>query len=195
VAKDDWRIRIELAEEDHAHGLLAALSRELPREARDLARELADARLAATRDGTIVYVYSGTREQARQAVEVVEAQLAHDGLDARTKIEHWLPEAERWDDEPPQPTIEEEEVAHGHAPWEVRVECESHHAAAELADRLEQEGFGVVRGWRYVIAGTASREEAESLAQRLNGEVEPGGALAWEVTPQNPFAVFGGLGV
>ena len=25
-------------------------------------------------------------------------------------------------------------------------------------------------------------------------EVEPGGAMVWEVSPQNPFAVFGGLG-
>jgi hypothetical protein len=45
-----------------------------------------------------------------------------------------------------------------------------------------------------VIAGTASREEAQGLAQRLHGEVEPGGELVWAATPGNPFAVFGGLG-
>ena len=44
------------------------------------------------------------------------------------------------------------------------------------------------------IAGTATREDAEALAERLHGEVEPGGELVWEVSPGNPFAVFGGLG-
>ena len=45
-----------------------------------------------------------------------------------------------------------------------------------------------------MIAGTATREEAEELARNLHGEVEPGGELVWETAPQNPFAVFGGLG-
>ena len=41
---------------------------------------------------------------------------------------------------------------------------------------------------------TGSREEAVELAHRIHGEVEPGGELVYEVQPQNPFAVFGGLG-
>jgi hypothetical protein len=45
-----------------------------------------------------------------------------------------------------------------------------------------------------VIAGVATREQAEELAARLHGAVEPGGELVWEATPGNPFAVFGGLG-
>ena len=51
-----------------------------------------------------------------------------------------------------------------------------------------------MRRWTYVIAGTATREEADELAKRLHGEVEPGGELVWESIPANPFAVFGGLG-
>ena len=59
------------------------------------------------------------------------------------------------------------------------------------AEREQQ----LVRRWRYVLAGAASREDADALAQRLHGEVEPGGELVWEVTPANPFAlVLGGLG-
>ncbi len=85
-------------------------------------------------------------------------------------------------------------LAHGYAPWEVRVECDSLEAAHELAERLESEGYGVVRNFRYVIAGTASREQAEELAKRVHGDVEPGGELVWEAVPQNPFAIFGGLG-
>src|SRR5205085_11783098 len=131
----DWRLRIELHGDKCAHGLLAALSHGLAQEARELAEELEDARLAVTREGTVVYVHAGTRGRARTAREVVEAQLARDGIEAGLRIEHWLHDEQRWDDEPPQPTIDEEEVAHGHAPWEVRVECPSHEAAEELAVR------------------------------------------------------------
>ena len=46
----------------------------------------------------------------------------------------------------------------------------------------------------YVIAGTDTKEDAEALAARVHGEVEPGGELVYEVMPQNPFAIFGGLG-
>ena len=73
------------------------------------------------------------------------------------------------------------------------IPCPSHAAARELAERLEAEGYGVVRRWTFLIAGTATREQAEELA-RVHGEVEPGGELVWEVSPGTPFAVFGGLG-
>jgi hypothetical protein len=76
----------------------------------------------------------------------------------------------------------------------VRVECKSHDEADVLADRLEQQGYEVVRRWTYVIVGTATREEADALARQLHGEVEPGGEVVYEAMPRNPFAVFGGLG-
>ena len=76
----------------------------------------------------------------------------------------------------------------------MRIERKSVDEAHELADQLENEGYGVVRRAHYVIAGTATKEDAEALAARLHGEVEPGGELVYEVTPQNPFAIFGGLG-
>jgi hypothetical protein len=51
-----------------------------------------------------------------------------------------------------------------------------------------------VRRWRYLLVGAESREDAEELARRLHGQVEPSSELVWEVVPQNPFAIFGGLG-
>ena len=114
--------------------------------------------------------------------------------EADVRVEHWLAEDDRWDDEPPAPDIDDEVLAEGYAPWEVRIPCESHEAARALADRLEQDGYGVVRRWSFVIAGCSSREQADELAKRLQGEVEPGGALVWE-TGRNPFALFlSGLG-
>jgi hypothetical protein len=193
VARDDWRLRIELGE-DAAGGLLTRLGI-LGSEARELARDLEDQRLAVTHDDGTIFVYADSSLQLERARSVIDAEIRELNLrPARVVQEHWLADERRWDDEPLDHWVEDETLAAGYAPWEVRIPCRSHDAARELADRLEAEGYGVVRRWSYVIAGTASREEAQELAQRLHGEVEPGGELVWEATPGNPFAVFGGLG-
>jgi hypothetical protein len=195
MAQDDWRVRIELEEERHATDFLARIGLDLGSEARELAKELEDHRLAVSNDADTVFVYSATRDAARKAKEIVESELRELGLHAQeTRIEHWLEDEDRWDDEVPGPDTEEELLAEGYAPWEVRIERESVDEARELADQLEREGYGVVRRAHYVIAGTASKKDAEELAARVHGEVEPGGELVYEVTPQNPFAIFGGLG-
>ena len=195
MANDDWRIRIEVEEEEHASGLLDRLAGDLDSEARELARELESRRLAVSRDGDTVFVYAATRAEAENAHAVVEAELRSHGIEARTsRVEHWLDEEDRWDDEPPGETWEEEKLDRGYAPWEVRVECSSRQEAGELADQLESEGYKPERRFNYLIVGTASREEADALAARLHGEVEAGGEVVWETTPSNPFAIFGGLG-
>ena len=192
---DDWRIRVELGEPAHADTLLDRLGLGGGSdEAKRLARELAGRRLAVSNDADTVFVYAGSAAEAEQARLIVEAELGEEGIAAEPVAERWLPDEERWSGEPPGETWEQEEIDHGHAPWEVRVELPSRGEAEQLADRLEAEGYDVVRGWRYLVVGAASEEEANELAERLHGEVEPGGAVAWEVAPQNPFAVFGGLG-
>jgi hypothetical protein len=190
---DDWRIRIEV--EDVHDTVLERLGVELDDEARDLARELEQRRLAVSRDGDEVFVYASSRAEAEQARAVVESQLRSLGEAARVGgIEHWLEDEERWDDEPKNETWEEEELDRGYAPWEVRVQCASRSEASRLADTLEAEGYRSVRQFSHLIVGAASKEDAEALAQRLHGTAEAGGEVVWEVTPQNPFAVFGGLG-
>ena len=60
----------------------------------------------------------------------------------------------------------------------------------------------VVRRWKYLLVGADNEDQANQIAQRLQGElpggarleVEPSGTLAWQARPSNPFAVFGGLG-
>lgn len=196
MADDDWRIRIEVAEEEHAVGFLERLTGDLGSEARELASDLEARRLAVSRDGETIFVYAATRAGAEQAYAVVEAELREHGIKAVTsKVEHWLDEEDRWDDEPPGETWEEEELDRGFAPWEVRVECPTHAEARELAKQLEAEGYEPERRFQYLIVGTASREDADALATRLHGEVEAGGEVVWETTPANPFAVFGGLGM
>src|SRR5215472_16160077 len=196
MANDDWRIRIEVEEEGHASGLLERLGGGLGSEARELATDLAARRLVVSRDDDIIFVYAASHAEAESAQAVIEAELRAHGIEARTSgIEHWLDEEDRWDDEPPGETWEEEELERGFAPWEVRVECASRQEAGELAERLEAEGYKPERRFSYLIVGTASREDADALAARLHGEVEAGGEVVLEAEPSNPFAIFGGLGL
>jgi len=194
MAQDDWRIRIELPDEEGAHGVLERLG--IARgDAETLADELREQRLAVSRDGNTIFVYTASALQAEQASRVIERDLHEANLSPRRLVtERWLAAEERWDDDPQQPPTEEDLVRRGFAPWEVRVECETLAEAHDLAEKLTNEGFGVSRTFTYVIAGTETREQAVELARRVHGSVEPGGELVYEVQPSNPFAVFGGLG-
>jgi hypothetical protein len=188
MAHDDWRIRIDLV--GGRERLLERLGL-VDSDAEELADELREARLAVTHDDDTVFVYADSAEQAELARTVVERELAEEGLEARRmRLERWLPDEDRWDDEPPGPTVDEEVASRGYAPWEVRVQCESYREARELADRLEREGLSVVRRFRYVLVGAESREQAEQLAERLHGVVEAGGEVVWEVLPTRPFVLF-----
>jgi hypothetical protein len=191
MANDDWRFTVEVKGADEIAGKLV----ELGDEARKLAEDLRGRRLSVSADGETLFVYSATRGDAERAQAIVEAEFRARGVSSEiSRIEHWLDAEERWDDEPPTETWEEEELEEGYAPWEVRAECRSRDEARTLAATLESEGYRPIRQSHYLIVGTASRDDAEALAQRLHGEVEAGGAVVLEAEPSNPFAVFGGLG-
>jgi len=195
MARDDWRLRVELEAERHATDFLARLGVDLGSEAKELAKELESRRLAVSNDADTVFVYGAAREDVERARAIVETELERLDIQAReVAIEGWMDEDDRWSGERDTGDVEEETLAHGYAPWEVRVECESRSAAHDLAEQLEQEGYGVVRHFQFVVAGTATKEEARELAARVHGDVEPGGELVYEVAPGNPFAIFGGLG-
>jgi hypothetical protein len=192
---DDWRIRVELGETANAEALLGRLGVDLAEESRRLAEELKGRHLAVSNDEDTVFVYLDSPAELGRARQIVEAELSDEGIQPTEVVnERWLPEEERWSGEAPSETWEEEELEHGHAPWEVRVELDSHGQAEQLADQLEGEGYDVARRWRYLIVGASSEEEARALARRVHGQAEPGGEVVWEATPSNPFAVFGGLG-
>jgi hypothetical protein len=193
MARDDYRIRVELPEKENASGLLSRLG--LGSWADELAEELEGRRLVVSQDEGELFVYAASAAEAAQARAIVEHEAAEESVEATVgPVEHWLHDEERWDDEPREPSPEEELLEEGIAPWEVRVELDSHHDASALADRLEGEGYGVVRRFRYLLVGAATKQEADELAGRLHGEVEFSSAYVWETVPQNPFVVFGGLG-
>lgn len=187
MAKDDWRLRVELSE-GNGPSLLERLGL-VKDDADELAEELRDSRLTVTNDDDTVFVYAASSLELERAKAIVQRELTELHATPQAVVsEHWLTDEERWDDEPAVDP-DAELLAEGYAPWEVRFRASDHAAARELADRLEAEGYGVVRRWDTVIAGCASREDAKALADRLHGEVEPGSQLVWEALQGHPFTV------
>ena len=212
---DDWRLTVEFEEEADALQLERVLRNV---ELGEPERARLGERVVVSRDEARVFLYADSETRAREANHVVRAALDEREVAAEISLHRWHPEEEMWEDpEVPLPRTEEERraeharlqareaaesLASGRAQWEVRVELASHADTVAFADRLEAEGFAVVRRWTYVLVGAVNADEARALAEELAAEapagarveVEPGGQMVWEVTPQNPFAVFGGLG-
>jgi hypothetical protein len=193
---DDWRVRIELADKASREQFTQLLADGLSPEGADRAKALHGDHLSVSGDDENLFVYADSPTQADRAHTVILSELEHHAIVATTSgVEHWLAAEERWDNEPAGETWEEEASAQGYAPWEVRVTCRSRHEAIELATQLEGEGYLPIRRWQHLIVGAASREDADALAARLHGAVEPGGAVVWEEAIDShvvrPFAFFG----
>jgi hypothetical protein len=212
---DDWRVTIDFDDEGDGTQLsewLLAVS--LEGEER---MALGD-RVVVSRDGPRVFLYSDSEGPAREVLRTIEARVAQEGLAASTRLERWHPVEQVWKEgsvplpDTPDALAEEhdrlqerqaaESRERGSAEWEVRVELPSHEDTVSLAERLESDGIPVVRRYTFLLAGAANEDDARALAARLRTEapegarveVEPGGGMVWEVTPQNPFVIFGGLG-
>jgi hypothetical protein len=212
---EDWRIMLDFDDEGDGTQLVEWLS------ARQFASEERDrlgGRVAVSRDGACVFLYADTEQLARDADGIVRSLLSSERRQAKITLEQWHPVEQEWKDAGiPLPRTDEEiqaeharqqareaaeSLASGHAEWEVRVSLPSREATDELADRLEGEGIPVTRRSTFLLVGAVNEDEATALAERLRHEVpegasvevEPGGAMVWEVSPRNPFAVFGGLG-
>jgi len=193
MANDDWRITVEV---EGAKDVAQRLGGDLSAEAKELANDLKGRRLSVSVDDETLFIYAASQADAEKARAVVESELGANGVEATvSQVEHWLDDEERWSNDPPGETWEEEELDEGYAPWEVRVECGSRDEAVELAQRLETEGYRPLRHSNFLIVGTATHEDAETLATRLHGEVEVGGEVVLEAMPEahSRFAIFGGL--
>lgn len=221
--KDDWRVSVTFRDGSHTERLRQALHEH---EVEADARDRLGGRVTVGEGDGVVFLYTSTRDAAREAERVVGDILLARDLDAYFAIHRWHPVEERWEDERvplPAPDaerqveherLEEDEIVESEkldgGLWEVRVELDSHHDAATLAERLQAESdtllpgwtVSVVRRWKYLLIGADNEDQANQIAQQLKRElppgatiqVEPSGALAWQTMGRNPFAVFGGLG-
>ena len=213
---DDWRLRITLENDDTADALTERLKEHTTDH--DRSPSMHD-RIVVSRDGSEVFCYAGTREQAEATLRTVE-QLARDGGWPAPQFEltHWHPTAERWEDaDLPLPQTDAERAEEmrqriaqeridaerqGYPDFEVRVQCASRGEAGDLADRLRSEGIPVVHRWSAVLVGAADEASAAQLAERLRAEAPAGSQVTaegnlratYDERPWSPFSVLGGLG-
>lgn len=212
---DDWRLRVDL----HRDGLSNLLTARL--ESRELTHDLETSfhdRVVVSTDGSEMFCYTGTREQAERAAELIRKVAEEHKWDVDFELQRWHPIAEEWRDpdealpadaaqraEEHEELIEEERdesARQGHPNYEVRVQSKSHHDIVKLAERLQAEGIPVVRRWHFLLLGAADEDDAGALANRIRDEVPTGSVVTVEGNfrevvdeqPPNPFAILGGLG-
>jgi hypothetical protein len=177
VTQDEWRVEIDLDDEEHGYTLGERLrSQDLD----DEARERLGRRVIVTRDGSKVFLYATDEAGAREAERVARELLEADRLTARVTVTRWDPDAEEWI------PVGGSEPGSGDArrsrphpfEWEVDVNLPSREAASELEQRLKAEGLPVHRLWRRVTVDARTAGEAEELAERLRAEL-PAGTEVW----------------
>lgn len=93
MARDDWRLRIELGEEG-AGGLRGRLGLS---DAHELAKDLEKHRIEASDDGGTVFVYADSSLELESARAVIEREIAELDLAPIEMVSgHWLHDEERW---------------------------------------------------------------------------------------------------
>jgi hypothetical protein len=182
---DEFRVEVELDDADYGYSLgerLRALDLD------DDARERLGARIAVTRDGSRLFLYTDREPAAQEASRVVRELADADGLSADIRVTRWHPIEEAWKDASlPLPVTEEEQQAEyaareaaeaeeawreGSFDWTVAVQLSSRDRAKELAASLSGEGVPVARRWKYVVARALTEERAQELAERIRAELE-----------------------
>src|SRR5262245_33224028 len=203
---DEWRVEVDLDDEEHGLKFGERLrSLDLDDEAR---KRLGDG-VIVTRDGSKMFMYAQTEEQARGAERVARELVAAEGLTADVSLTRWHPAEDAWKDASiPMPETDEERATEHRRheltaelearprwayEWEVRVDLPSRRDTVELASRLAEEGVDAKRRWKYLLVGAGSEERANELAERIKAE-SPKGSLVHVVTAGAPHPVFVFLG-
>ncbi|MGZ8512288.1 MAG: hypothetical protein ACXWWL_02510 [Candidatus Limnocylindria bacterium] len=206
---DEWRVEVHL--EHEGHGLtLGERLRSLDLD--DEARKRLGERVVVTRDGSRMFLYVGSDEEARAAESVARDLATDEGLDAKTRITRWHPDADEWRDAAaPEPqtevqratehrehekTEEREAARTGHADWELRVDLESLDDTRALAARLSDEGIEHHRRWKHLLIPAPTEERAAELADRVREAAPAGTEIHIEPAPGSlthpAFVVIGG---
>ena len=86
---DEWRLRIDLADEGQALPLVEHL------DARELEHELSTAfadRVIVSRDGSRIFLYAGSRQQAAAASDLLAKLDEEHGWSADVELTRWHPD-------------------------------------------------------------------------------------------------------
>jgi hypothetical protein len=202
---NDWRVTVTLHDEAHVDRAVRAVHEH---EVEDDARRRLGHRVAVSAQGKSIFLYAGTENAAREADGIVRGLKAQHGLAADFALDRWHPVEEEWENADvalPQ-TDEERQAEHqrleaeetreslasGRAQWEVRIQLPSHHAAAELAGRLQAEGRPVIRRWTLLVLGANDQDDATALAELVRREAPADAKVETEeLGPLLPFTSIG----
>ena len=179
---DDWRVRVELADEAARERFTQFLTEGLSPQGADQAQALQGDHLSVSGDDANLFVYADSANAGREGAlgDPLGARAPRDRCD-----DEWRRALARSRGAVGQRACRRDagrkrSTTLGYAPWEVRATCGSRHEAIELATQLEAEGYRPIRRWKHLIVGADTRADADALATRLHGDVEAGGAVVWE---------------
>jgi hypothetical protein len=202
VSNEDWRVEVDLDDEQHGYSLgerLRAL------ELDDEARRRLGRRVIVTRDGSRLFLYTRTGEEADEAARVVRELVRAEQVTAETRTTRWHPDQEAWEDASvPLPSTEaerelererredrerQEVAAGGDYEWHVHVRAPDGGEADRLEQRLRDRGLPVERRWRYLTIGALTDDQANELAARVRDEL-PGAEIEVQPTLDLPSPLF-----
>jgi len=84
-----------------------------------------------------------------------------------------------------------ESLSAGIALFEVRVQLPTHRESVALAERLREEGYSVVRRWRFLVVGANNADQAEEFATTIRREAPDRAVVTTEeVGPARPYTAF-----
>jgi hypothetical protein len=193
VNGEDWRVEINLDDEEHGYGLGERFrSHDLD----DDARQRLGPRAVVSRDGPRVFLYTGTPQQAREAERIARELIAADDLTAEIEVTHWDAQTEEWlhfEGDALEPDEEERDADEESYPWLLSVELKSRDDAAATEELLRGAAGPVHRRWHYVTVDARTEDEANELANRFRDQLPEGAELWVEANPEgipNPAFVY-----
>lgn len=192
MSNEDWRVEITLDDEQHGYDLGKRLrSHDLG----DEARERLGKRVYVSRNGPVLFLYTGGEHEARAAEDVVRELVAADGLTAEFRgVTRWHPVEQAWKDAsiPLPRTAEEvseerarredaerrEAAEQGSYDWVVKVNLPRADEAKRISETLEGAGHPVERIWRWVTVHVLTDEIGNDLISWLKAAL-PHDAEIW----------------
>ena len=182
---NDWRVSVRL----HAGGQAGQAVEHLSaHKVENEVHQRLGGRVVVGTDGSDeLFLYTHTADAAATAQQSVSQVLAGHGMRADYAVERWHPVAEEW-----QPA----DVALPGTAAEVEAEREQLDAeetseSLALAERLQDEGYSVVRRWRFLVVGANNADQAAEFAAVIRQEAPAGAVISTEeVGPGRPYTVF-----
>ena len=206
MTNDEWRVEVDLNEEEHAFDLAERIrTLDLDEEA----RKRLGGSMTVTRDGPRMFLYATSAEAAHEAERVARRLLEAEDVSGTVRVTRWHPDAEEWlDASEPLPETEEQREAErrrheaaetaeaaeeGEWDYEVHVDPPGHREAVDLEQKLEAEGLPVSRRWKHTTIGAPTEEQAEEIAAKVRTLAPEGTEVTIGATElQHPLFVFFG---